>query len=200
MGVKTSEIEQHRSAAEAVRSDARRNREAVVEAAIVALAADPNASMADIAEAAGVGRTTVYRHFDTREELIGELFQRVVAEARQATGSVIESGDDTATTLRALGPAMVEIGERFRFLHSHIEIGAAALADSIEIADDPVRMLLVEGQERGSIRADAPIGWMQSLMQSTAMATMDQVHAGQLSLEDAGRLLGDTFVAAFIAS
>jgi hypothetical protein len=41
------------------RADARRNRETVIEAALSALAADRNASMADTAAAAGVGRTTV---------------------------------------------------------------------------------------------------------------------------------------------
>jgi len=37
---------------EATRADARRNRETVIEAALTALAADPNASMLDIANAA----------------------------------------------------------------------------------------------------------------------------------------------------
>jgi len=185
------------SAPDAGRSDARRNREALIEAALVALADDPQASMLDVAAAAGLGRTTVYRHFESREELIVALFERVIAESQAALGPVIEEGATAAETLMALGPVMVAIGQRFRFLHGHLEIGAKVLADSKTIPDDPVRVFLVEAQAAGTLRADAPLSWMQSLMQSSAMATMDEVHAGNVDPETAGRLLGETFVAAF---
>ena len=36
---------------------------AIIDAAIVLLAAEPEASMERVATAAGVGRATVYRHF-----------------------------------------------------------------------------------------------------------------------------------------
>jgi AcrR family transcriptional regulator len=179
------------------RSDARRNREALIEAALIALAEDPHASMLDIAAAAGLGRTTVYRHFDNREELIVALFERVIGESQEATSAVIAQGAPAADTLIALGPVMVAIGERFRFLRSHLEIGAKVLASSKEVPDDPVRVFLVEARAAGELRADAPLSWMQSMMQSSAMATMDEVHAGNVDPETAGRLLGETFVAAF---
>lgn len=196
MSSSTDKQQPDETAAEATRADARRNREAVIEAALTALAADPNASIADIAEAAGVGRTTVYRHFENRDELIVALFQRVISDAQVATASAIETGGSVADTLRALGPVFVEIGERFRFLHAHLELGAEALAESKSVPDDPVRLFLVAAQERGEIRTDAPLTWVQSMMQAAAMATMDQIHAGQVDAETAGRLLGETFVAA----
>lgn len=179
------------------RADARRNREAVIEAAISALATDPNASMADIASAAGLGRTTVYRHFDTREELIVALFERVIEDAQVATAAVIERGEPVPETLQALGPVMISIGERFRFLRAHIDLGVQALAESLGIPDDPVRRFLVAAVDAGELRDDVPISWMQSLMQSTAMATTDEVGAGNLDPETAGRVLGETFVGAF---
>jgi AcrR family transcriptional regulator len=52
------------------RSDAALNHARLLEAARHALADDPNASVAAIAEAAGVGRGTAYRHFPSREELV----------------------------------------------------------------------------------------------------------------------------------
>jgi AcrR family transcriptional regulator len=194
----SSETQRPATETDATRADARRNRVAVIEAALRALAADPNASMADIADAAGVGRTTVYRHFETRDELITALFQRVVEDAQVATASVVEYGGSVADTLRALGPVFVEIGERFRFLHAHLELGAEALAESKTVPDDPVRLFLVAAQEEGEVRADAPLSWVQALMQAAAMATMDQIHAGEVDAETAGRLLGETFVAALV--
>ena len=51
------------------RSDARRNRERIVEAAGRLLAQSPAASLTDIAAAAGVARSTLHRHFPDRRSL-----------------------------------------------------------------------------------------------------------------------------------
>jgi serine phosphatase RsbU (regulator of sigma subunit) len=58
------------------RSDARENREALLAAAGRLLAHSPTASLAEVAGAAGVSRSTLYRHFSGREELIAALNER----------------------------------------------------------------------------------------------------------------------------
>ncbi|HTD80231.1 MAG TPA: helix-turn-helix domain-containing protein, partial [Chloroflexota bacterium] len=71
------------------RADARRNHEAVLNAA-KKLFADQGleAQMPDVAAAANVGVGTVYRHFPTKEDLIAALvaerFERLAASAREA--------------------------------------------------------------------------------------------------------------------
>jgi len=112
------------------RKDARRNREAVIEAALAILPDEPNASMATIAERSGLGRTTVYRHFPARNDLILALFERVIEEARQVTSAVIEEGRSTAETLQALGPAIITIPDRFRFLHGVRDLGTEMITES----------------------------------------------------------------------
>jgi AcrR family transcriptional regulator len=73
----------------ALRADARRNRELVIEAARTCMARDGlDAQMEEIARAAGVGVGTVYRHFPTKDELIealaGARFERLAELAREA--------------------------------------------------------------------------------------------------------------------
>jgi AcrR family transcriptional regulator len=57
------------------RSDALKNREAILQVAHDALAESPDASLNSIAKRAGVGAGTLYRHFPTREALILAVYR-----------------------------------------------------------------------------------------------------------------------------
>ena len=105
------------SAPTARRSDARRNRETVIDAAIRLLNLSPDASMAEIAAESGLARTTVYRHFPNREDLLVALFGRVIEDSRVATDALTAEARSAEDLLRKLAPRMIEIGLRYRFLH-----------------------------------------------------------------------------------
>src|ERR1700732_3606013 len=68
------------------RSDGRRNREAILAAALEALTESSNASLNAIARRAGVANATLYRHFPTREELVLATYQHEV-------GQVVDAAD-----------------------------------------------------------------------------------------------------------
>src|ERR1043165_3217728 len=67
------------------RADAERNTAAIIDAALEALADDPDASMAEIARRAGVVRATVYMHFPTRESLLDAVMEDAVGQVAEAT-------------------------------------------------------------------------------------------------------------------
>jgi AcrR family transcriptional regulator len=64
------------ASARAPRKDAASNRQALLEAAVVALDRDPDASLETIATTAGLSRRAVYGHFATRDDLVREVLQR----------------------------------------------------------------------------------------------------------------------------
>ncbi|MDQ3721753.1 MAG: TetR/AcrR family transcriptional regulator, partial [Actinomycetota bacterium] len=74
-----------------LRADARRNRERILEAARTAFAeSGGEVQMDDVAQMAGVGVGTLYRHFPTKQDLVLELIDESVA-------SYIESAREALT-------------------------------------------------------------------------------------------------------
>lgn len=130
-----------------LRSQARANRARILEAAISAFAADPDASMDDVARAAGVVRRTVYSHFPNREALIEGL----VAEAASAIASTLSAGPpapeapDLAVAVLAL--RTWPVGDRFRVLLSFArrELGEERIHALLE----PLRVTSIDNVERG---------------------------------------------------
>jgi AcrR family transcriptional regulator len=72
------------------RSDARRNRDAIEAAALEALSESPDASLNAIAKRAGVGNATLYRHFQTREELVLAVYQHEVRKLVERADSLLQ--------------------------------------------------------------------------------------------------------------
>jgi AcrR family transcriptional regulator len=73
------------------RSDARRNRDAILAAALEALTESPHASMNAIAKRSGVANATLYRHFPTREALVLATYQREVQNVVDAADSLLQA-------------------------------------------------------------------------------------------------------------
>lgn len=77
-------------APERLRSDARRNREAILEAGRELFTDTADVAMSQVARRAGVGQATLYRHFADRDvliaELIGERFERIQDVAAEHDG------------------------------------------------------------------------------------------------------------------
>jgi AcrR family transcriptional regulator len=67
-----------------MRADAARNFDVVLQTGAAVLAEDPSASMAAIAERAGVDRSTVYRRFANREALLAAVYKAKNEAAQEA--------------------------------------------------------------------------------------------------------------------
>jgi AcrR family transcriptional regulator len=88
------------------RADARRNRESILAAAKKVFAdIGTDAQMETVARRAGLGVGTLYRHFPTKGDLLGELVAEQFAAFRDQARAALDSVDDPwealAGTLRA---------------------------------------------------------------------------------------------------
>jgi AcrR family transcriptional regulator len=112
-----------------LRADARRNREALLAAAREAFLADDDALVEEIARRAGVAIGTLYRHFETREALVAEVYRQEVAElCATPTRLLAQHAPDEA--LRTFLLLLVE--------HAAVGRGMGEVLESIMATDSPV--------------------------------------------------------------
>ncbi|GAA5037504.1 AcrR family transcriptional regulator [Thermocatellispora tengchongensis] len=107
-----------------LRADARRNREQILRAAHLAfLEHGPDAPLDQIAERAGVGNATLYRHFPTRTDLIQSVvlddMAQVAALATETLAGAPSAGD--ALTAFATGVVERRIVAMLPILGGHVE-------------------------------------------------------------------------------
>jgi TetR/AcrR family transcriptional regulator, mexCD-oprJ operon repressor len=135
-----------------------------VAAAILAAAArvlatgGEQASMNDVAAAAGVARATLYRYFPSRQALLDEL-GRVAADeagARLASARVDELSAQEG--VRRAVRALFETGDPFTVVARERVRPDPELFEQRVL--EPIRRLFERAQSAGEIRADIPKTWL----------------------------------------
>lgn len=170
-----------------VRSDARRNLERMLGSAAGVLSRNPAASIEEIAEASGVHRSTIYRRFPTRGELVQALLGRALIEVSALVHEASEGPPDTEK-LRRMCSEMMVLGERYRFLLVHYRLA--------DLGSDPAGLtkLMRRYQRAGALRADFSAAWLASAFIAIAMALFDGHEVAVRSPDSAAELLLSTFL------
>jgi serine phosphatase RsbU (regulator of sigma subunit) len=144
-----------------VRQDARANRDRILDAAGRLLAQSPTATLADVAAAAGVSRSTLYRHFRGRESLIAALRERPRKEGWQATEEPFPPG--RLGRERSVPLEAIQIFDAVAppLLPEQLVAEAQRIADvalALYVLDiDGSHLLRVSGPERLPERIEAPL-------------------------------------------
>jgi AcrR family transcriptional regulator len=171
-----------------MRADARRNHDAVLEAGATLLAERPAASMQEIADASGVGRTTFYRHFPAREDLVAALVARVAEEVTAVSLAAFSGGGDASDVLHRFSKDIVALGDRWNFLREQRDDLRASLGES----DRAYRDWVAEHQRDGQLRDDLPADWILAVTRGLIGEAIHE--ARTLGPERAGDLLAQTMV------
>lgn len=176
-----------------IRSDAHRNRDAIIEATLTTFNGSLGASMGEIAAAAGVSRGTLYSHFPSRHALVAATFRWVMAE-------IDEQLDRMNPTLPAR-ESLEELVTTSWWVLGH-QAGMTAVA-RVELPASELRRLhgrslsrihglLARGRDEGVFRADQDLGW-----QAECFYAILQVGASRIQDE---RLLQPDVAAEIIAT
>ena len=132
---------------------------AILEAAARVLAVGgEQASMNDVAAAAGVARATLYRYFPSRQALLDELARVAAAEAgaRLASARVEEVAAEEG--VRRAVRALIETGDPFTVVaRERVRPDPEQFEEHVL---EPLRRLFEQAQSAGEIRDDIPSSWL----------------------------------------
>ena len=168
-------------------------RPSLLDVAAGVLVTDPAASLAEVAEAAGIGRTTLHKHYATRDDLLCAVGHRAIDLWEQAVAGA--GGGDPDGGLRALVTAMIPIGPQLAFLwrtpaFDHVgDLGERWLA-----VEARCLAVLKRAQDLGALAAGVPDWWLLQMLYSIVYVAAESVGAGKLAPLDAPGLALGTFL------
>lgn len=145
--------------AESIRSDARRNRERLLEVATAAFAAADGrpVSLESIARDAGVGIGTLYRHFPSRELLVEAVYRAELAEVAAAAEQLLKRHPPKVALRRWMDRHADFVATKrgmAESLHAMFDRGALEPSEPRASITGAVSLLLRAGAEDGSLRSD----------------------------------------------
>ncbi len=172
----------------------------ILEIAAEVFSANAAASLADVAAAAGVGRTTLHNRFPTREALLlavaHDALDRcatVIQDARLAEVGADAAPEEVRAALSRFIEAMIPLGPRIEFLLRQPELDLdKELAARTDQLDTPLEEFVSRAQRAGALRAGVPPWWAVSSLYALTYAAWEAITAGLLAPRDAAALVLDT--------
>jgi AcrR family transcriptional regulator len=169
--------------------------EAIVNAAGVVLAERPDASVEDIAAAAGVTRQTVYAHFPSRDALVGSIMEFAAAEALTAIDAAqLDAQPPTEALMGFLDIGWQLLG-RYLPLMLSSTLGHPPRLDGNDGASSFIRRLeriIRRGQDAGDFDGALPATWLAAAILRLGHTAAEDVESGQLTSRKAMAFLRES--------
>ncbi len=183
------------------RADAERSVVAILDAALEALASDPDSSMSEIARRAGVVRATIYVHFPTRTALLDAVMEHAVTQVADAMRAAEpQRGDPVEAVERVLRATWRELA---RF-HGLLALNTARLsAEELHRRHlpmlDQLEPLIERGQKQGVFRSDLPVAWHLAVIRAIVHTASHEIQGGRIPESEVEAAMLSTAVAAISA-
>lgn len=167
------------------RADAERSRSAILEAAIHVLGERPDASIDDIATAAGLSRQTVYTHFASRESLLSAVLDLATEEVMTAFDAIeLDEGPPASALVRLLDTSWQAL-TRYPFLvHVPAQPPAEDRQRHLPISEH-LQRLIRRGQAAKEFHSSQTAPWLAAAIIALGHAAGEQVAAGHMTIDEA---------------
>jgi AcrR family transcriptional regulator len=155
-----------------------RTRRAILGAAASVLARDRGATLAEVAAAAGVGRSTLHRYFADREQLVQAAVEDSLRALDQSMEDAALDQGPPLEAMRRLVAAMVGVGDRLLFL-----FGDPRVLEGREgpmPTGGPVIELIERGQAEGVFDPEVSPGWVEHVLWALVYTAAEEANNGRL--------------------
>lgn len=172
-----------------------RNKERMLTLAMAILAKNPKASLDKIAEAADVGRATLFRHFKSRKQLIRELIDEAERRVETATRPILDQSLPATETLENIVRVLVPIGPSFHFLSSEAIHLESQGMESIYTRQLPLmKELAARLKQDGVVAQDIPRAWVAAVLDHLIYTAWITISDGDIAPNQAPELVLATFL------
>lgn len=169
------------------RADAERSITVILETAVRVLNERPEASIEEIATAAGLTRPTVYAHYRSRQALLDAVIDRITEEHVAALDAAdLEHGPPAAALLRVLAVGWQTL-ERYplQLRTTTMSQEAGVERDRHHPIQQRLERLARRGQESGDFDRRQPPRWLAAVVIGLGHTAAEQVATGAMSAEEA---------------
>jgi AcrR family transcriptional regulator len=167
-----------------------------------------NATVRDIAEAAGILSGSLYHHFDSKDEMVREILEPVLEQLVRDYDAAIDNVDSVPEALRAL----LRVG--FHFVSEHrneatiLQNDVAYLRDRFSFVaslDERVGQrwiaALTRGVERGELRADLDLKLVYRMMMGSVQSAVRWLRPrGRYSADEVASQYADAYLGGLLRS
>lgn len=165
----------------------RRSRAALLNAARELFLVNPSASLSDVAKHAGIGRATLYRHFDSREQII----QALAMESLEATNAALAPLEKRAWTywqyLTESIKAIMPLADYYHFLLVQWDIAGEdeTVKKLYQEQIDGLHELINGAKNEGAINKALDTAFIAQMFDATLYVGWNLVKQQKMSIDDA---------------
>lgn len=159
-----------------IRSDAQRTHERIFSAATSVLTVDAGAGMDAIAQRAGIGRATLYRHFATREDLVAALRERFIGLVEAAAAASIAE-DEPREAIRIFIEGVIR-AVAVSCPMSDGRPGPGGEGRTMPAIDAAIQRFMERATTQGSLRPGVDAAWVFIVGKALIEATSREIALG----------------------
>ncbi|MEV8631649.1 TetR/AcrR family transcriptional regulator [Streptosporangium sp. NPDC051023] len=160
-----------------LRADARRNRARILAAAEEVFAEKgPSASTEEVAARAGLAIGTVFKHFPTKQDLLGAIMKDLLARLSEEVDALASDGDPATALFTFVSQTVEQAARKKTVIGLLTESGVdVRVADAVRLLHEGIEGLLSRAQQAGAVRGDARPDEVLALLTAACQGAL---HAG----------------------
>lgn len=176
----SSSIARDAAAPPVQRRDTRSNRARILHVAQGVLADNPDATINDVAAAAGVVRRTVYAHFASREALIDGIAVEAAERISAALNRVPAADESAVTVFVRQTLALARVGDQYRLLLAvaRSDLGHNSIHDLLTPMRESAAAVIRRGQREGVFSSYLAAEVLILNIEAIALSILDATNAG----------------------